>query len=338
MTMDQVLPDSLYPWQHKLWCQLLRQLAQNRLPHALLISGEQGIGKSDFAESWAARLLCRKLHPGELNAACGQCKSCLLLAAGTHPDLIHMQPHEAGHPITIDQVREAGSWLVQTSQLGGYKILLLQLAEDLNLNAANALLKNLEEPVKDTLFIMVSSQPGRIAATIKSRCHHITMPVPEEKEARDWLSHQLQDRTKVELLLCIAGGAPLRAQQLSEEANFDHRQQVIAGLVDLCDRKVCYTEIADRWQSLDLLVTLGWVRLWLADLIKIVMTGGTTHVRNRDMLSQLQKIADKSVLDKLYLLDDRVFELRRALLSGHNPNKILLLEEILLRMQQCVNY
>lgn len=337
MMMNPVLPDSIYPWQQQLWGQLQGQLARKKMPHALLMSGIQGIGKYDFAQAWAMRLLCRDPLRGELNPGCGQCKSCLLQLAGNHPDLIRLEPLEDSSSIVIDQVREAGDRLVQTSQLGGNKVILLQLAEDMNLNAANALLKNLEEPTRDTLFILVSNQPGRIAATVRSRCHHIRMPMPGFREASDWLSCLLQDKEKAELLLCISGGAPLRAQQLAEKERFEHRQQVMNGLVDLCDGKVSYSEIASRWESLDPLVTLDWVRLWIADLIKLAMTGSDAAVRNRDMLNHLEKICDKSAPDKLYLLDDRVFELKRALFSGHNPNKLLLMEEVLLRWQQCVN-
>lgn len=337
MRMNPVFPDSIYPWQQQLWSQLQGQLARKRLPHALLMSGIQGIGKSDFAQGWAMRLLCLDSLRGALSAGCGQCKSCLLQLAGNHPDLIRLEPLEKGSPIVIDQVREAGDRLVQTSQLGGSKVILLQMAEDMNLNAANALLKNLEEPTRDTFFLLVSNQPGRIAATVRSRCHHIRMPMPGFREVSDWLSCLLQDKDKAELLLCIAGGAPLRAQQLAEKERFEHRQQVMNGLVDLCGGKVSYTEIAGRWESLDPLVTLDWVRLWISDLIKLVMTGSGATVRNRDMLSQLEQISDISAPDKLYLLDDRVFELKRALFSGHNPNKLLLLEEVLLRWQQCMS-
>ncbi len=335
--MSESFPQTLYPWQHTLWEQLIGQLTQQALPNAMLIAGEEGIGKADFAAALVGRLLCDNPHAKSLRAACGQCKSCLLHVAGNHPDVIHLEPAEAGSSIKIDQVRAVSSWLMQTAQLSEYKVVLLQLAENLNLNAANALLKNLEEPTSNTIFILVSNQPGRVIATIKSRCRHLVMPTPIFEDANNWLVNKIKDNEKAKLLLHIAGGAPLLAQKLASENVFNHRSQVMEGMINLHNNHATYIDVAKNLHSLDIVITLNWIRLWISDLIKTAMLDGKTGVRNIDMLNHLQEISANLSLRKLYLLDDRVFELIGLVLSGYNPNKMLLLEEIFLRWQQCIN-
>ena len=162
----------VYPWQENLWQQLAGR-AQHA--HAYLLHGPAGIGKRALAERLMARLLC--LSPSGLDA-CGNCKSCHLLAAGTHPDNFVLEPEEADKPIKVDQVRELVEFVVQTAQLGGRKVVLLEPAEAMNLNAANALLKSLEEPSGNTVLLLISHQPSRLLPTIKSRCVQQACPLP----------------------------------------------------------------------------------------------------------------------------------------------------------------
>ena len=175
-----------YPWQEPLWQQLA---SRPRHAHAYLLHGPAGIGKRDLAERLMARLLCQK--PGGLEA-CGQCKACHLLAAGTHPDVFVLEPEEADKAIKVDQVRELVSFVVQTAQLGGRKVVLLEPAEAMNLNSANALLKSLEEPSGDTVLLLVSHQPSRLLPTVKSRCVQQACPLPSPQQSLSWLAQAVE--------------------------------------------------------------------------------------------------------------------------------------------------
>ena len=131
------------PWHETLWADLNKAIEQDRMPHALLISGPSGIGKERLATALAQRLLCA----AEMNNyACGACKSCQLLAAGFHPDLSILQPAEEGKGILIPDVRKLCSTLDKTAQQGGWKIAIIVPGEAMNISASNALLKSLEEP------------------------------------------------------------------------------------------------------------------------------------------------------------------------------------------------
>lgn len=143
-----------FPWQQALWQQLA---GRTQHAHAYLLHGPQGIGKRALAERLMALLLCQR--PEGLQA-CGQCKSCLLLAAGSHPDNYVLEPEEADKPIKVDQVRDLVSFVVQTAQLGGRKVVLIEPVEAMNVNAANALLKSLEEPSGNTVLLLSAISPA----------------------------------------------------------------------------------------------------------------------------------------------------------------------------------
>jgi len=145
------------PWQAELW----RQLAgRTQHAHAYLLHGPGGIGKRQLAEQLMALLLCQR--PVDATA-CGECKACQLLAAHTHPDHYILEPEEVDKAIRVDQVRDLVGFVTQTAQLGGRKVILLEPAEAMNLNAANALLKSLEEPSGDTVLLHQSPAESPVA-------------------------------------------------------------------------------------------------------------------------------------------------------------------------------
>ena len=202
------------PWHETEWERLQRARQQEKMPHALLLTGPRGAGKQLFAESLAASLLCT--DPDAHGNACGQCRGCHLLQAGSHPDYQRIQPVEPGKPITVDAVRDMTSRGTLTAQAGGYKVILFQPADALNIAAANSLLKTLEEPVAWTLMLLVSAQPGRLPATIRSRCQQIKLSLPAKPEGERWLAEQVED-VDPKLLLALTGGAPLRALELAQQ-------------------------------------------------------------------------------------------------------------------------
>lgn len=315
------------PWQQSDWQRLLEQHGRGTLPHALLLTGPQGIGKTHFGEQLADYLLCQQPSG---DRACGSCRSCLLVAAGTHPDKLQVSPEEMGKAIKVDQVRAINDFLGKTAQQGGYKVVLLWPADALNINAANALLKNLEEPSGISIFILVSDQPSRIPATVRSRCNQLAFTVPGEAEAKSWLQDQLEDASELDLLLSLSNGAPLLALERSGSDFLEQRRLFFKGLAALQRRKAGAVDVAQQWQKMDLLAVMNWLSLCVTDLIKFNLTDDETAIKNQDLTEFLSGIAKQVRADELYLYMDRVNELKQALLSGNNPNKILLLEDLLI--------
>ena len=215
----------MHPWNQPLFESLRRRTG--RLPHALLIHGARGTGKLGFAEHIAQFLLCEAAD--EARKPCGACEGCRWFLAGSHPDLRRIEPEalarepiaeteegdapaKKGKPSTeikVEQVRDLAGFLNLRSHRGRLRVALVHPAEDLNPNAANALLKGLEEPPAGAVFLLVSHRPARLLPTIRSRCVALPVPIPSRDEALRWLAAQgVKD---AERWLAYAGGAPLMA-------------------------------------------------------------------------------------------------------------------------------
>ena len=205
-----------------------------RLPHAVLIQGPEGVGKLALAEGLAARLLCES--PTQDSEACGRCAGCRWVAAGSHPDLRRIEPDalsQAGASgeeteadaggrasrrakpsmeIRVDQVRELADFLYLGSHRGRRRVAIVHPAETMNVHAANALLKGLEEPPAGAFFLLVSHHPARLLPTIRSRCVSLSVPRPDAAEALKWLK-TVVPAAEAARWLKFAGGAPRIAAQ-----------------------------------------------------------------------------------------------------------------------------
>ncbi|MFZ2854436.1 MAG: DNA polymerase III subunit delta' [Rhodocyclaceae bacterium] len=198
---------------------------RSQLPHALLLSGQRGIGKFELARCFAESLLCEdRTASGE---ACGSCCACGWLAQSNHPDFRLLQPDalgdeeseseeggrkKASQQITIAQVRGLDDFLHVGTHRHGARVVLINPAEAMNRSTANSLLKSLEEPIASTLFLLVSNEPDRLLPTIRSRCQSVSVPQPAAALAVEWLRQSGVD--DAERWLALAGGSPLLAVEL----------------------------------------------------------------------------------------------------------------------------
>lgn len=162
--------------------QVLKQTKS--LSHALLITGADGVGQEELAREMVKDLMCEKDQP----AACGDCHSCHLMRAETHPDFRVLDGEASS--IKVDQVRLLVKQINQKPQVGYNKVVLITHAQAMNINAANAVLKALEEPSDRTYFVLTSSQSTSLLATIRSRCLLVNVPTPNLDEVKQWLTQQ----------------------------------------------------------------------------------------------------------------------------------------------------
>jgi DNA polymerase-3 subunit delta' len=318
----------LYPWFEPQWQKIKQLYSETKLSHALLVNGKKGIGKLHFAGCIAQLVLCQKPQP---NGACQACRSCQLFSSSGHPDLYHLAPEEVGGLIKVDQVRDLSQFMQSTAQQGGYRVVILDPAEAMNLSAANALLKTLEEPGKNSLLLLLSNQIGQMMPTVKSRCQRIDCPVPNQQVASDWLSDQLKiEHRSAAQLLNVVHGAPLQALHFKEQGNQALRAEFILGLKSLLQKKSTAIEIAPKYAKSNLILLLSWLYSLLVDISKLHLIKGECDLTNADMLKMLTVLAKRSNIQKVYLLADKVQHHRSALLLHQNPNKQLLLEDLLL--------
>ncbi|MDO7898006.1 DNA polymerase III subunit delta' [Pseudomonas citrulli] len=316
-----------YPWQDGLWQQLAGR-AQHA--HAYLLHGPVGIGKRALAERLMASLLCQR--PADSNA-CGECKSCLLLKAGSHPDNYVLEPEEADKAIKVDQVRDLVSFVVQTSQLGGRKVVLIEPVESMNINAANALLKSLEEPSGDTVLLLVSHQPSRLLPTIKSRCVQQACPLPSEAMSLQWLARALPDSTDEERaqLLTLAAGSPLAAVSLQAQGVREQRALVVDGVKKLLKQQQSPTQLAEGWNAIPLLLLFDWFCDWSSLVLRYQLTEDEAGLGLADMRKVIQYLAQKSSQEKILNIQDWILAQRQKVLSKANLNRVLLLEALLVQ-------
>lgn len=315
------------PWQVDLWLQLAGR-AQHA--HAYLLHGPAGIGKRLLAEQLMALLLCQR--PVEARA-CGECKACQLLAAQTHPDHYVLEPEEVDKAIRVDQVRDLVGFVTQTAQLGGRKVILLEPAEAMNLNAANALLKSLEEPSGDTVLLLISHQPSRLLPTIKSRCVQQACPLPGRQQSLDWLAARLPELGPElrEQLLTLAAGSPLAALKLHEQKVLELRAQVVDGVKKLLKQQQSASQLAEGWNALPLILLFDWFCEWAHLILRYQMAGDEAELGAADMQKVLQYLAQKSSQQKVIALQDWLLEHRQKVLGKANLNRVLLLEALLVQ-------
>lgn len=313
---SMILP---YPWQQSEWQRLCEQLDSKKLPHALLLTGQKGIGKQQFATAFAWLLLC---HAPQNHTPCGACRGCLLNLAGTHPDLCVIAPEDGSKVIKIQQVRELTDFVANTAQQGGRKLVLIHPAEAMNGNAANALLKSLEEPAGDTVLLLVSHGLSHVMPTIRSRCQLLRFPLPAQRQSLQWLSN-LSPSVAPELLLEQAGGAPLAALALLDGDQLERRQQLQKDLLALQTRQLSAIAAAQQWNSLEPLTVVEWLLV------------AVHHNRRHSALAPTVAAdpGDPELLagvpeQRLYRFYDKLLRQKSQLLSGANPNKQLVLEEL----------
>ena len=315
------------PWQHEQWQRLAQQIDSERLPHALLLAGPQAVGKRTFARALAARLLCRAPQYG---AACGTCKSCQLLAAQSHPDWHWLAPEDKGKAIKIDRVRDLVEHMAQTAQQGGRKVAVIAPAEAMNRNAANALLKTLEEPAGTALLLLISDTPGRLLPTIRSRCQRLDFPIPPAPAVRNWLQSQAPSAEALEQALVEAEGRPLLARDLLTGDDAATRRELDEELAAVLAGRLSALAAAERWKQREWTSLLYWLESRLVRALRAqvaVSAGGDTAV------VALAAAPSRA----LFALLDQLRALLNQTLAGANPNPQLALESFLFTACDAVN-
>lgn len=314
------------PWHQQHWSRLTAQFLAARCPHSLLLAGQQGLGKVRFARAFAAFALCSRPEAG---VACGECRDCELLSAGTHPDFMMVEPEEEGKALKVDQIRGLGEFVSHTASRGGRRVVVLRPADAMNINAANALLKNLEEPAADVYFLLVTDKLGSLLPTIRSRCQVLTFPVPSAESAIRWLAEFGIEELEAGDCLALAGGAPLLAQALNEPDRREARTLFARDLLALVRGEGLPSKIAEGWKDLDLAELL---RNWQGVVHGLARAAAGLQVSGVVQPIARQWLECGGAGDvRLYAFDTALAEAARQQASGANPNRQLLLEDLLIR-------
>lgn len=337
------MSNAIYPWQQEDWHSLQR--LRDRLPHAILFHGAQGIGKVVFAEQFAQSVLCQT--PVNGGFACGSCASCGWFVQYGHPDYRRVRPEilevdsteddseseegagkkSAGSKtpskeIRIEQVRSLAGFMNVSTHRRGLRVVLLYPAEALNGASANALLKTLEEPPPGTLFILISHRPDRLLPTILSRCRKFPLSLPSTEDALTWLNDN--DVSDASQWLALHGGAPLAALTAAEDESANERE-LLLGLLSKPEATQVLS-VAERLQKTPIPLLVAWQQRWLYDLFSLKLSGQVRYYPQHQ--PRLNAIVDRLSADRLeQALRDANH--RRAV-ADHSLSARLFIEDMLL--------
>lgn len=307
------------PWQGTIWKSLCESIANDRLPHALLLHAMDGVGVEDLSLALVRYILC---HAPIEDLACGRCKGCQLLSADSHPDLFLLKREDASQ-IKVDQVRSCVDFVSKTAHFDHYKVVLVEEAERMNANAANALLKSLEEPQGKTVFLLVTTQISRLLATIKSRCQSVHVPTPAKALSLAWLDEQKVENA--ELLLQLAGGAPLKAKSWADSEFQMQFDDLHGDLLSMLAGQENIGQLSGKWQKWNYATLLELQVLVLDSVIKSKFQQSTD---SHPLSNRIEECLSSAETPILFRLRDSLLAKYEQSLSFSNLNEALLVDEL----------
>ena len=308
------------PWLMPLLERFTKDLDQGRLPHATLVHGERGVGKRRLAERIAALLVCDQRVVG-VAEPCGQCRQCHLVVGESHPDIRVYQP-EKSRMVRIDQVRALSQFAVASPQVARFKVAIVDRADQLNINAGNALLKTLEEPAADVVLLLLQETGRPVLPTIRSRCRIMPLATPAANEAAGWLSAQLSGRDDLPdtgdqaLALHLAGGAPRLALDLLDSGFLQQREAALDAFREFMKGQISVADAARAFRELGHEATLNLMEGWSNDLAR-AMAGG--DARDPGIREVVKYLASGNPPWRAQQLVDAIRESRRALVNNVSP-------------------
>lgn len=309
---------------------LRRLLETDRLPHALLFSGPEGVGKRRTAEALAAALLCSSPAAGQ---PCGTCESCQAFSRGIHPDFFFVVPEAVGkgaRSIRIEAMRALGSALARPPELAPRQVALIDDAQRMNEAAANSFLKTLEEPTGDVVFLLVTGMRAALLDTIVSRCLEIPFGPLALPELFEVLHRHGVEAEEAAALAALADGSAGRALALHVEGALRQREEAVSLLARLPQiPPLSLWAEGKKWGALSREEAGEWLRslrLTLRDVLALY--GGAAPLYSVGLEAPVAEIAARFSEARVFSMLADVKEAERRLLSS-NVNIRLLVEALL---------
>ena len=283
----------VYPWQQPVWETLTQRFPQ--IGHGLLFYGKTGCGKHAFAQHFLAWILCLNKS---LSSACGECSSCQWLKSGTHPNYVHISTDEENKKqnakIKIEKIRDLLPFVQQT--VDGWRVILIEPAEALNIASANAMLKTLEEPGDRVLIILLADHYLKLPATIRSRLQHYALDRISPAQSEQYLQQHLavEWHSKIPLLMNLSNMMPLQALALAELDWLNRRGEFVQDWQKLVVQKSMPMQFATKWNKE--LTFVNFIQMFEYLLSDIICVKLNQVVKNTDL--------DFSVLSEQYTLEN----------------------------------
>lgn len=311
----------LFPWQQEIWQHVVTRVEQERLPHAVLLTGVAGLGKTQFAAKMAESLLC--LATDKAFHACGLCHSCQLMLVGNHPDHLSIRAEEAGKSIKIDQIRTLKDKQSLTPSVAKWKTVIIESADAMTNSAANSLLKLLEEPQNNTILILTTNAVHRLPITIRSRCQQMHMATPEYSTTLQWLNSQdvIADVEQLQKISSLTQDAPFAIVNALASNEWQTYQQLQQDFEQLLQHGVNPVQLTSQWQQLDLIKVMH-------QLLSICKTRLKQHYSGYAELNKSQQY---------WQIVDCIVDTIKLISSANNYNKTLLIENFMVSVMRIAN-
>lgn len=319
--MQNEVTAQIYPWQQTVWDTLTGRFPQ--LGHGLLFYGKKGCGKEAFAQQFLAWILCQHRH--ERNLPCGECGSCQWLKSDTHPNYVYISTDEENKKqnakIKIEKIRDLLPFVQQT--VDGWRVVVIEPAEALNIASSNALLKTLEEPGDRIVIILLADHYLKLPATIRSRLQHFALDRIDAEQATAYLQQHLPDLdvNKQQLLMNLSNQMPLQALQLAQAEWLEQRKDFLKDWYKLVTQKNMPMAIATKWnKALSFTDFSQMFEYLLCDLICVKLN---QSIKNLDLSNALQHLAEQYDLERLFGLYAELQQAKPMLEQNVQSNLVL---------------
>ena len=316
----------LYPWQTAQWQHCKNARDSQHLSHALLLVGNEGIGKHHFATLLAQSLLCEQIDIQGF--ACGYCKSCKVYHSHAHPDFKCVTLPEGKKKIPVASIRKLIDFLVLSRSYHGYRVVIIKHADKMNINAANSLLKALEEPAAYTMIILVVNQLSQMLPTIKSRCQTLHMVNPDPEQAFKWVQQQ-DTKAAPHLLLNLADNKPLLALLFDKKPELiQQRNELAAYLIGILKNTQSITDAAKKLEKIETNQLLNWQLKWVQQFVKQQALNSDITQTKHPVLIEMDNILQQHHSKALWELHEKLIVLKT--MTDYPLNRIIFIESMLL--------
>lgn len=318
---------------------LKKSLLSEKVSHAYLFAGPLHIGKTTVTENFVNSLVCENLHQGKGPVPCNVCKCCQQVANKIHPDInwlgreINEKTDKLKKNISIEQIRALQGKLSLHSFLNSYKVAVINEAETLSQEAANSLLKTLEEPTAKTVIILLATSISRLPKTIVSRCQVIKFLPVNTKEILDYLIGLKVDRKKAKTLAVLSSGFPgLAINYFTKPDEYNDFKEKVKQFVNLLKNDINYRfkTVGELINSSDIDETKEYLEIWTGVLRDLVLIKNSTPnlINNLSLATDLEELVDCYSKDNLIKIIKEV-KLAKCYLDA-NVNPKLTLENLVL--------
>lgn len=288
------------------WDQIQSAWVNHRIPQSMLCVGAFDYAFKDFVRKLTQLIFCKKKE----KEPCFQCADCQMVARGEHPDVQWVKPEKSGGPIKIDQIRELQSYAYLTPQRAQYRLIVIESAERMNTAAANSLLKILEEPAQQTIFLLLAQQLSTLLPTVLSRCQIVRFASPDDLLRTNFLR--------------LAEYFPEESEQamIIKQSEF-----ILDGIIAVMEQRQHPSMVAAKWSQFEFGALL-WLLYLVYAQIQVMQING--EVATGPAIHQLNHLMSKIDSITIFSQIDRINTLQRKLSHNMNVNQTLALEDLLL--------